>query len=108
MSPDSPAGFCEYRRMIEWLDEAEFNDRLCKRIARLRTERGWVQQQMADAIGVPLERYKKYETRTPLPHYLITRFAQQVDRDVAYILTGKAAENTRRGPRVLVRTGTDD
>lgn len=107
VSPDFAGEICEPRRMIEWLGEAEFNDRLCARVARLRDERGWTQAQMATALGVPFERYKKYETRSPLPHYLIPRFAQHVDRDVAYILTGRAAE-ARRGPRTLVRTGTSD
>lgn len=108
VSTDFRPGFCEIRRMIDWIGEEEFNQKLCARVARLRSEREWTQEQMAAAIGVPFERYKKYETRSPLPHYLIPRFALQVDRDVAYVLTGKAAETVRRGPRRLVRTGTDD
>lgn len=108
MSPDFARRSCDYRRMIEWLSPEEFNDKLCARVQRLRVERGWTQEQMATAIGVNFEAYKKYETRTPLPHYLIPRFALQVDRDVAYILTGKSAEPARRGPRSLVRTGTDE
>lgn len=100
--------FCEPRRMSEWLDEAEFNNHFIERIARLRAERGWNQAQMAAAIGVPFERYKKYETRSPMPHYLLPRFAQQVDRDIEYLLTGKMASPAKRGPRILVRTGTDN
>lgn len=92
--------------MIEWIDEAEFNDQLCARIQRLRVERDWTQAQMATAIGVPFERYKKYESRSPIPHYLIPRFAQLVDYDVTYVMTGKPAHQAR-GPRKLVRTGTD-
>ncbi|MBS87170.1 MAG: hypothetical protein CMN64_04635 [Sphingobium sp.] len=94
------------RPMTGWLDEGQFNDQLCARTQRLRIERDWTQQQMATAIGVPFERYKKYESRSPLPPYLIPRFAQVVDRSVGYILTGKE-ENAARGPRRLVRTGTD-
>ena len=107
VSRDFPPQFCEHRHMSEWLDQLEFNDRLCARIARLREERGWNQAQMAAAIGVPFERYKKYETRSPMPHYLLPRFAQQVDRNVEYLLTGKVAPEGRRGPRALVRTGTE-
>jgi transcriptional regulator with XRE-family HTH domain len=106
MSPDFEQAFCEYRRMIEWLDEAEFNDAFCARTQRLRKERGWTQEQMATAIGVPFERYKKYETRSPMPLYLLPRFAQHVDRDVTYLVTGRTLE-TRRPPRVLTRTGTE-
>lgn len=93
--------------MSIWLDEAQFNDELCARVQRLRLEREWTQQQMAAAIGLPHERYKKYETRSPMPAYLIPRFAQIVDRSVAFVLTGRE-ENFARGPRRLVRTtGTD-
>lgn len=107
VSRDKPILFCENRRMSEWLTQQEFEDRFCARIARLRVERGWTQEQMATAIGVPHERYKKYETRSPMPHYLIPRFAMQVDRDIEYLLTGRVAQPARRGPRTLVRTGTE-
>lgn len=108
VSREVPSVFCQTRRMAtEWLDEGEFNVRFCERIARLRSERGWTQQQMARAIGVPHERYKKYETRSPMPLYLLPRFAMQVDRDVEYLLTGKSHPQARRGPRTLVRTGTE-
>lgn len=92
--------------MSAWLDEAEFNDQMCARIQRLRKERDWSQQQMATAIGVPFERYKKYETRSPMPSYLVPRFAQMVDRTMAYILTGRDEAVARRERR-LVRTGTE-
>lgn len=46
---------------------------------------------MATALGVPAERYRKYEYRSPLPHYLLERFALIVGRDVEYLLTGRVA-----------------
>lgn len=46
---------------------------------------------MATALGVPAERYRKYEYRTPLPHYLVERFALIVGREIEYVLTGKIA-----------------
>ena len=48
--------------MAMTVDEAPFNDELCASIARLRSELDWTQAQMATALGVPLERYKKYDT----------------------------------------------
>lgn len=72
-------------------EEAQFNEAMIARTHRLRNERGWTAQQMATALGVPAERYRKYEYRTPLPHYLLERFALIVGRDVEYILTGKPA-----------------
>lgn len=72
-------------------DEALFNEAMIARVHRLRNERGWTAQQMATALGVPAERYRKYEYRTPLPHYLVERFALIVGRDMEYILTGKTS-----------------
>lgn len=105
MSQDLGVLYGHNRPMTAWPEEAQFNDQLCARTQRLRIEREWTQQQMAAAIGVPFERYKKYESRSPMPPYLIPRFAQVLDRSISYILTGKD-EAVARGPRRLVRTGT--
>lgn len=77
--------------------EAQFNDALCARVKALREARGWKQDQMATALGIPYDRYRKYEYRTPIPHYLIEQFAEIVGRDIDYVLTGKSAVR-RRGP----------
>lgn len=78
-------------RMVGMSEEQLFNEALCARVHRLRNERGWTSLQMATALGVPPDRYRKYEYRSPIPHYLIERFALIVGRDVEYILTGKVA-----------------
>ena len=31
---------------------------------------------MADSLEIPLERYKKYEHRSLLPHYLVAKFCE--------------------------------
>jgi len=85
--------------------EAEFNDAYCARVRRLREERGWTQEQMATALGLPYDRYRKYEYRSPLPSYLIEQFAEIVGRDIEYALTGKSTAR-RRGPQAARRTGT--
>lgn len=72
------------------LSEAEFNRDLVKRVRELRKSRGWTADQMATALGVGVDRYRKYESRTPLPHYLIERFALIVGRDIDYVLTGRS------------------
>lgn len=69
--------------------EAQFNEALIARTHRLRNERGWTAEQMATALGIPAERYRKYEYRSPLPHYLLELFALTVGRDVEYLLFGK-------------------
>lgn len=93
--------------MAVWTREQEFNEALISRVKRLREERGWTAEQMATALGIPAERYRKYEYRTPLPHYLIEPFALLVDREPSYLLTGKTPVAPARTAR-LVRTGTND
>jgi transcriptional regulator with XRE-family HTH domain len=82
--------------MATWTREQEFNEAYIARVKRLREERGWTSEQMATALGVPPDRYRKYEYRSLLPHYLIEQFAAIVDRDVSYILTGRAFPPARR------------
>lgn len=81
--------------MPKWSREQEFNESYVARTTRLREERGWTAEQMAIALGVPPERYRKYEYRSVLPHYLIEQFAQIVDRDISYVLTGRSATPQR-------------
>jgi transcriptional regulator with XRE-family HTH domain len=70
--------------------EAAFNADLIARVRALREARGWTQSKMAAYLGIPIDRYKKYESRSPLPQYLIPRFADFVGRDIEYVLTGRA------------------
>ena len=85
--------------------EAQFNDALCARIRALREARNWTQDQMATALGLPYDRYRKYEYRSPLPMYLVEQFAEIVGRDVEYILTGRSTVR-RRGPANRIRVAT--
>lgn len=52
---------------------------------------------MATALGIPLDRYRKYEVRSPLPQYLVERFALNVNSTVHYVMTGKAAAKPADG-----------
>ena len=69
-------------------DEFLFTNELCARVKALREGKGWTAEQMATALGIPPERYRKYENRSPIPQYLIPRFALIVDRSVEFVLTG--------------------
>jgi transcriptional regulator with XRE-family HTH domain len=53
-----------------------FDKRFADRIQAIREEMGWKQKDMAEVLAIPLERYKKYEGRTPLPHRLISLFCK--------------------------------
>lgn len=74
--------------------EADFNAALCRRIRQLREERRMTQEQMATALGIPTDRYRKYEVRSPLPQYLLPRFALIVGCDLHFLLTGKPFPGT--------------
>ncbi len=73
-------------------EELAFNEHFMERVRQLRKQRGWPQAFVADALGIPLERYKKYETRSLLPHYLIVRFCTLMGCDVNFLLTGKPSK----------------
>lgn len=96
MSKDFAGARWHYRPMATWTREQEFTEAYIARVKKLREDRGWTSEQMATALGIPAERYRKYEYRTPLPHYLVEPFATIIDRDVSYVLTGKAASTTKR------------
>lgn len=76
--------------------QALFREAFCARVQELREASGLSQAEMATTLGIPLDRYKKYETRTPLPPHLIEPFSLIVRREIEYVLTGKS----RRRPLV--------
>ena len=80
-------------------EEALFNESLCARVHQLRNERGWTSAQMATALGVPPDRYRKYEYRSPLPAYLMERFSLIVGCDLDYLLTGKSRKASAPPPQ---------
>jgi transcriptional regulator with XRE-family HTH domain len=73
------------------MDEAEATlaRAYIQRVKELRVARGMTQQEMADALGISLDRYKKYENRSVLPPYLLDRFAAVVNKDITYVVTGR-------------------
>ena len=75
-------------------EELVFNDAYCQRVRDLRDERGWTAAQMATALGIPPDRYRKYEYRSPLPPYLVERFCLIVGCDIDYLLTGRSRQKT--------------
>jgi transcriptional regulator with XRE-family HTH domain len=67
-----------------------FAQQFIARVREARIARGWTQEQCAVALGVTPVSYRKYETRTVLPMYLLERFALAVNRDIHFIVTGRA------------------
>ena len=56
-----------------------FDRAFCATVKALRQRKGWTQRQMATALGVSLENYRKYENRSLLPHRHIQAFCLIVD-----------------------------
>jgi transcriptional regulator with XRE-family HTH domain len=69
--------------------EREYNESLCKRLREARETRGLTQEQMADVLNIPKERYKKYEGRSPLPPYLFEKVSIITACDLVWLVTGK-------------------
>jgi DNA-binding XRE family transcriptional regulator len=55
---------------------ATFNRHFCERVRALRHASKMTQAAMASALGITSSAYEKYETRSPLPHWLISRFIE--------------------------------
>lgn len=75
--------------MADSNDEAMFNTAYCARVRAARDHRGWTAEQMATALGIPPDRYRKYEVRSPLPLYLVERFCIITGEELTYMVTGK-------------------
>lgn len=74
-----------------------------ERVRESRIAAGFTQRMMADALGIPLDRYKKYENRSPMPSMTLARFAAIVRRDATWLLTGdKGSFLPGNGPRLRV------
>jgi transcriptional regulator with XRE-family HTH domain len=70
-----------------------YYDAFRKRIKTIRDELEWSQAEMANALGIPLANYKKYEIRSKFPPHLFERLALVTHRNIEFIVTG-------RGPNV--------
>jgi DNA-binding XRE family transcriptional regulator len=82
-------------------DEFTFNSAYCGRVKRFREETQMTAANMADLLGVPADRYRKYETCSPLPPYLVGKFCRVVGCDLEHLILGKPRE--RQKPILLSR-----
>ena len=92
------------RTMAIWSNEQSFNEAFIARVHHLRESMNWTAAEMASALDIPAERYRKYESRSLLPHYLIEPFALIVGRDVEYVLTGKSSRPARKMVPQLIKS----
>lgn len=80
-------------------EEFIFNNGLCARTRELRERLSWTAEQMALALGIPAPRYRKYETRSPLPAYLMPKFVLFTNSDFDFLIGGE--RKARQKPVVI-------
>lgn len=71
---------------------SEYEELFIARVKALRESKGLTAAQMATALDIPAERYRKYESRSPLPHGLVERFALIVGVSVDFLMTGRRVQ----------------
>lgn len=98
----------EKAKMRRAMTPTEFEAAFVARTQALRKTKFNAAKDMATALGIPAERYAKYETRTPLPHELIEPFALIVGVPVAYLITGRRTYIRGGGGNETTKTGTID
>lgn len=77
----------------------EFRKAFVGRVRQIRESLGKEPEEMAELMGVSLDRWRKYESRTPLPHYLVPRFCRTFGVDVWYLFTGEHASKAPARPQ---------
>ncbi|MDX3926771.1 MAG: helix-turn-helix transcriptional regulator [Shinella sp.] len=88
-------------------EEFIFNNAYCERVKRFRGETNMSAEEMANLLGIPPDRYRKYENRSPMPVYLIPNFCRIVGCDLEHLILGKPRERLK--PVLIARkTGHDD
>lgn len=85
-------------------EEFIFNNQFCGRVKRFREETNMSAAEMAELLDIPAERYRKYESRSPLPAYLIAKFCRIVGCDLEHLLIGKSRERLK--PVLIARKTT--
>lgn len=87
-------------------DEFIFNNGYCERTKRFRNETNMSAEEMAKLLSIPADRYRKYESRSPMPLYLVPTFCRIVGCDLEHLILGKPRERTK--PVLLARKVSDD
>jgi len=69
--------------------ETQYKQAFIARVAAARQALGWKQWQMAEALDIPQDKYKQYESRSLMPHHMIPRFCLIAHVDMEWMLTGR-------------------
>jgi hypothetical protein len=80
--------------------ETEYKQAFMARVAQARVALGWKQWQMAEALGMPQDKYKQYEGRSLLPHHLVRRFCLIARIDMEWLMTGQGRMKVASIPEI--------
>jgi transcriptional regulator with XRE-family HTH domain len=83
--------------------ETQYKAAFIARVKAARVARNFKQWQLAEALGMPQDKYKQYESRSLLPHHLIGRFCLITHIDPEWLITGRGDKGLR--PLELVEAG---
>lgn len=75
--------------MSESETETQYKQRFMERVKGARIARALKQWELAEALGMPQDKYKQYESRSLLPHHLIGRFCIVCHVDPEWLVTGR-------------------
>lgn len=67
--------------------KSKFLQEFAARVKEARERRPYTQEEIADLLGIPQDKYKHYEKRSMLPHHLIHRFCLLCGVDEAWLYT---------------------
>lgn len=75
--------------MAESETETQYKQRFIERVAAARVATGMKQWQVAEALGIPQDKYKWYEKRSLMPHHMIGRFCLVMRVEPEWLITGR-------------------
>jgi len=90
----------QYVTIIGRMTRSKFVADFVGRVRQIREALGKDPKEMAELMGVSLDKWRKYEKRTPLPHDLIPRFCRLTGVDIWYLFTGESASKAHTRPQV--------
>ena len=78
----------EKQKQVRYEDQFQARVELARTGARASAGPHYDRPEMAKALGVPLDRYTRYESRHMMPLYLIPKFCKLTSVTVSWLITG--------------------
>lgn len=71
--------------------ERAFNRRFCLAVRKARDDANLTQAETAMRLGIPRQRYRRYESSTPMPHNLLIAFTTLTQTTIGRLFTAASA-----------------